>query len=495
MARPIDWPWAILLCRFADVPNVPQEPEYYRDLFTRCGTGGLADYWQQVTRGAIDLTGSEVFGWLTMSHNSSEVSQLSFPAGRSTLVQWGVDAAQGVPLARFRQILVVQNYGVDHGAAGGGILIVHSDPNLCEFGFICHEMGHGFGLPHSFAYPQQEYGDGWDVMSFASTTFQFPITFSGTSGSATVGLNYRNLAKLTGIHAWSPQTPPEREAKVWGPQSPDFSVSLDLDPLNRPPIGNHGYLAAQIPPGTLGPTSPQFNPWHRPDFTTLTAEFHQRSGWDQGIPEDAVTIHEIRADGLSYLLPSAWGRLTAGQQFVSSPPATYFRVVAISTSPPFASLRIWDLPDGALRKEDSKPKVYLIEQGQKRWVTSPAVLSRLGRSWADVRTVPDGALQAIPDGPDIVMLSVSVSPYPVPVRRSVVVTFSATDSGTGAPIVGRVLANDTDIGPTNTPFAHNFQPRRVPVPGSAPPEWELVYPVVVVRAAGYPDAEVECGFP
>jgi hypothetical protein len=91
--RPVDWPWAIVLCRFSDRPAVPQPPEYYEDLYTRNGTGGVADYWREVTFGRLDLTGSRVFGWLTMNHATSEVGQLVFPGQRGTLVQWGRDAA------------------------------------------------------------------------------------------------------------------------------------------------------------------------------------------------------------------------------------------------------------------------------------------------------------------------------------------------------------------------------------------------------------------
>jgi hypothetical protein len=47
------------------------------------------------------------------------------------------------------------------------------------------------------------------------------------------------------------------------------------------------------------------------------------------------------------------------------------------------------------------------------------VLFALGKSWADVRSVSDGDLTNLPDGPDIVMFSVSVLPYPVPVNWSV----------------------------------------------------------------------------
>ena len=150
-------------------------------------------------------------------------------------------------LAGFRSVLVVQNFGVDHGAAGNGVLIVHQNAGLCEFGFIAHEMGHGFGLPHSYsANPDMEYGDGWDLMSFATTTFQFPIQFRATNGVATVGLNARNLEALNAI--------PVR--RTWTPPAPDFSASIVLDPLNQPLIGNNGPLIATIPANATRPSRP-----------------------------------------------------------------------------------------------------------------------------------------------------------------------------------------------------------------------------------------------
>ena len=89
----INWPWAIVLCRFNDVSAVPQNADYYEDLYTRNGTGGLCDYWRTVSCNSLDLTGSRVFGWFTMNHASSEVNRLRFPGDRSTLVQWGLDTA------------------------------------------------------------------------------------------------------------------------------------------------------------------------------------------------------------------------------------------------------------------------------------------------------------------------------------------------------------------------------------------------------------------
>jgi hypothetical protein len=330
-----------------------------------------------------------VFGWFTMNHASSEVNQLHFPGDRSTLVQWGLDTAvaNGVNLAAFPSVLIVQNFGVDHGAAGNGILIVHQNPTLCEFGFIAHEMGHGFGLPHSnSANPDMVYGDGWDVMSFATTTFQFPIQFRGTQGDATVGLNARNLEALNAVPT----------GRAWIPAAPDFSAQIILDPLNQPPIGNHGALIAKLPANATQPP--------RVNGSSYMVEFRRRAGWDRNIPEDAVLIHEVRSNGLSYLQPAVWGRFTNGTEFVTPDPKVFIRVVSIDSALGTATLRVWDIPEGSLRKEDSKPKVFLIQGGKKRWITSPQVLFALGKTWADVRVVPDGGLSTLPDGPDVNLL-------------------------------------------------------------------------------------------
>ena len=258
-----------------------------------------------------------------------------------------------------------------------------------------------------------------------------------------------------------------------------------MDPLNQQQIGNHGHLVATIPPASTSPV--------RPDGSTWTLEFRHKAGWDQAIPEDAVILHQIRSNSLSFLQPGMWQRFTAGQSGTIPAPEVRFRVMAMTSAPPTATVRIWDLPNGCLRKEDSKPKVYLIENGTKRWVTSPAVLAWLGKSWADVRSVPDGALGSLPDGPDVVIppvLEVSVQPYPVPPNRSVQVTVTATDSTTAAAVSGRVLVNGADVGPTNTQFTYTFRTRRI----GRPPDVEIIFPTVTVRAAGYPDADVDCGF-
>lgn len=386
----ISFPWLILLARFRDRPAVAQPPDYYMDFFTRNGAGGACDYWRAVSLNALDLTASRVFGWFVLDHDAAESDALvrQYGAGaRSTLIQWAVDAAQrdGIAIAGHRQLLVVLNYGTDHGAAHNGILIIDQDDTLCEFGFICHEMGHGFGLPDSWsANPDKQYGDGWDLMSWQTTTHNFPIQYKDAKGMATVGLNARNLEALGAV----PQ------GRLWQPAQPDFSAWLTLDPLNQPPMGNRGHLVAKVPPTAVRPL--------RANGSTYTVEFRAKAGWDQAIPQDVVIIHEVRNNGLSYLLPTVGGQFLAGSQFVTPSPEVYVQVLTIGGGPSRATVCIWDLPDGCLRRELNDPRVYKIENRAKRWITTPSALFALGHTWDDVRLVPTGALANIPSGPDIV---------------------------------------------------------------------------------------------
>lgn len=388
----ISAPWAIILCKFRNKPNQPRPKAFYEDFYTRNGMGGVCDYWREVTLNSLDLTGSKVFGWHTMNRDSSEADKLAYPGERHKLVQWGIETTQakGINLAPFGgRILVVHNYGRDHGAAGNGVVIIHQDPNLIEFGFICHEMGHGMGLPHSFsAHPDMEYGGGWDIMSFATTTPLFNIRFQNASGVASVGLNARNTEALGGL-------PPQR---IRAFDRPDFSEIIQLDPLNQNPMGNNGFLVAKILPKAS-------NPW-RAGNSVYTIEFRLKSGWDKAISQHAVLIHEVRNNGLSYLQPARGGFFLPNQQLVLPDPKIYINVLAIDTVHNFATIRVWDIPEGSLRKEDSKPHVYLIENGQKRHITSPEVLFAMGRDWPQVKNVPDGALSGLGLGSPIILANV-----------------------------------------------------------------------------------------
>jgi hypothetical protein len=77
----------------------------------------------------------------------------------------------------------------------------------------------------------------------------------------------------------------------------------------------------------------------------------------------------------------------------------------------FSKMRV--IPDGSmsklgampiertLLKEQHSAKVYVVQSQTLRWVTSPSAMDRNCLAWRHVRTVPDGALSALPRGTDL----------------------------------------------------------------------------------------------
>jgi hypothetical protein len=79
-----------------------------------------------------------------------------------------------------------------------------------------------------------------------------------------------------------------------------------------------------------------------------------------------------------------------------------FNFGEVDVVPPGGTSKLGTMPiNGTLLKEQSNPKVFLVESQTLRWVTSPNVMDRHCLAWRYVRTVPDGALAALPHGMDL----------------------------------------------------------------------------------------------
>jgi hypothetical protein len=295
-------PIAVLLCRFADMTHVtPRHPDFYWTCFTErgAGTGGAFDYWTSITYGLIDLEGSQVFGWFNMTHTTQERDGLVFPGGRATVAQWAVDAAlaSGANLAPFPIVVAVVNVPNDHGAAGGGRMVLGYGGETWEPTFVMHELGHCIGLDHSWsANPDQVYGDRWDIMS-AMNVWTFRGQYGTPSGP---GLNAPNLRRLGAM-------PPSR---IYRPDRGTPVHQVELAALGSPEAP--GYLAIEIPPGFLSPGQ----------TTGYMIEARARRGWDLGIPTETVLIHEVRGQTPYLVAP----QLVVGASQAFSTPGGEFAV-------------------------------------------------------------------------------------------------------------------------------------------------------------------------
>src|SRR5712691_5187210 len=186
--------WAVLLCKFNDDASEPFTKAFAEQLFTKAGSGTLnmVDYFGEASIGAVDVSESKVFGWLTIPHpRSAYHGSGADPAGRAELVAWGEQAATaaGVNVGGFFNVVVVMNVGTDLFGSVNGVV---TDKNNLEPSILGQEMGHGYGLDHSRTEGSAvDYTDRWDIMSTYDSVFMSAHPTYGLVGPL---LNVANLS-------------------------------------------------------------------------------------------------------------------------------------------------------------------------------------------------------------------------------------------------------------------------------------------------------------
>lgn len=332
--------WAILLCNLNDRPPAATSRDRYVQFFTESGAGlGTAfDYWHDMSYGTEGLREAGVLGFFQIPHSSAELLAITGSAQRQQAFNWGLEAARNanVRLSDFEHKIVLLNGGGnDHGAVGGGVTFVYADETALEPNFMFHEMGHEFGIDHSFgeqATPCRigddrpgAYCDPSDIMSWSNVA-SFQDALNRASGPS---LNAMSRKRLGWLHQSR-----IRYLPAWGP-----AEAITLVALNRPDVEGHQMIV--------------FVGTSRVDSTAVsvyTVEFREKYGWDQGLNNSAVIVHEIRSDGLVRLLTNnPRGTIRAGGEFVSPSPSTVIRVESIDATSHTARLRTWRLPAARTR--------------------------------------------------------------------------------------------------------------------------------------------------
>jgi hypothetical protein len=108
--------WAMILCKFHDVP-VPNLPiSYYTGFIADPGKLGLRDYWRDVSFGMIDLSASLVAGWYEMQYSYRD----DWWRPRTTWTNEAINQAtqRGIDLFQYFGVLAIINAPVTDSSIG-----------------------------------------------------------------------------------------------------------------------------------------------------------------------------------------------------------------------------------------------------------------------------------------------------------------------------------------------------------------------------------------
>ncbi|MEO1286562.1 MAG: hypothetical protein AAFV93_02250 [Chloroflexota bacterium] len=278
--------WVNIACRFGDMTDeTPRDIDYFEEMMVN-DAPGMDDYWRETSAQMVNIEGSGAYGWYNLPKTKNQYLRMAAAnTGNAlrTLMNDCVEAAQqadGVDFTQYGGINMMLNdtFGC---CAWGGRMALRIDGQTTSFRttwlppwafnslhVIAHEMGHGWGLPHSSGPYGKVYDSAWDVMSGGNSNHTAAICRVGSEplGCWQVGTISFHLAMLGWI--------PDDRIVVADRGS---SITVELEPLTT--LGdNDGNMAIFVPT-----TGNQF----------YTVELRAFIDYDRNLPGEAVILHQV----------------------------------------------------------------------------------------------------------------------------------------------------------------------------------------------------------
>ncbi len=287
--------WVTLMCKFSDIGTEQKTQAFFQSQYGE-GVGQLGHYWREVSYNKINLAGSSAHGWFTLpqprSHYVTEENGEDKADLKKLFADCGAAADATVDFNSVQGVNMMFNGDLDGYAWGGGMCApLEGRSNFCtratwnppwsfsNLAPLAHEMGHGYGLPHSDNSDgdSDTYDNPWDVMSDA----WYNAVSDGTYGARPKHINIFQRQRLSWVDG------ARQQVIVLG----DLATrDIALDYAHLAGSGNVQMLVLSL--------SPQADPYAT---VVYTLEARKREGpYEGALAGDAVIIHKVQASGTAY---------------------------------------------------------------------------------------------------------------------------------------------------------------------------------------------------
>ena len=287
--------WVTLMCKFSDIGTEQKTQAFFQSQYGE-GVGQLGHYWREVSYDKINLTGSSAYGWFTLpqprSHYVTEENGEDKADLKKLFADCGAAADATVDFNSVQGVNMMFNGDLDGYAWGGGMCApLEGRSNFCtratwnppwsfsNLAPLAHEMGHGYGLPHSDNSDgdSDTYDNPWDVMSDG----WYNAVSDSTYGTRPKHINVFQRHRLSWVDG------ARQQIIVLG----DLATrDIALDYAHLAGSGNVQMLVLSL--------SPQADPYAT---VVYTLEARKREGpYEGALAGDAVIVHKVQASGTAY---------------------------------------------------------------------------------------------------------------------------------------------------------------------------------------------------
>jgi hypothetical protein len=287
--------WVTLMCKFSDIATEQKALPFFQSQYGET-VGQLGHYWREVSYNKISLTGSSAYGWFTLpqprsfyvtQENGKDKADL-----RKLFADCGAAADASVDFGSVQGVNMMFNGELDGFAWGGGSCApLEGRANFCtrvtwnppwsfsNLAPLAHEMGHGYGLPHSDNSDGDDdtYDNPWDVMSDGWSN----VVRDATYGARPKHINIFQRHRLSWVDT--------ARQRVFA-QGDVATRQIALDYAHLAGSTNVQMLVLSL--------SSQADPYAT---VVYTLEARKREGaYDGALAGDAVIIHKVEASGTAY---------------------------------------------------------------------------------------------------------------------------------------------------------------------------------------------------